>query len=123
MAAAAGGAENYLTRAGDRLDQDEQQLIREHDARLHRVGPVSVGYIHGDNQPRAWLWSQRLALVDFERARPAARVQHFVILATTQWADHPDREQAFLRSYGRELSDAERHALDCTCALDLPAPI
>ncbi|MEU8984784.1 phosphotransferase [Streptomyces sp. NPDC048309] len=118
LAAAADGAEKYLARAGDRLDQDEQQLIREHAARLRRVGPVPVGYIHGDNQPRNWLWSQRLALVDFERFRPAARVQDFVILATTQWADHPDRETAFLHSYGRDLSDAERHALRCLTALD-----
>jgi hypothetical protein len=53
-----------------------------------------------------------------KRTRPTARVQDLVILATTQWADHPDRETAFLRSYGRELSDAERHALRCLTALD-----
>lgn len=119
LAAAADGAEKYLARAGDRLNQDEQQLIRDHAARLRRAGPVPIGYIHGDNQPRNWLWSTRgLALVDFERSRPAARVQDFVILATTQWAGHPDREKAFLHSYGRELSDAERHALRCLTALD-----
>ncbi|GAA2969451.1 aminoglycoside phosphotransferase family protein [Streptomyces lactacystinicus] len=117
--AAADGAEKYLARAGDRLNQEEQQLIRDHAARLRHVGPVPVGYVHGDNQPRNWLWSKHgLALVDFERTRPAARVQDFVILATTQWADHPDREKAFLLSYGRELSDAERHALRCLTALD-----
>lgn len=117
--AAADGAEKYLARTGDRLNQEEQQLIQDHAARLRHVGPVPVGYIHGDNQPRNWLWSQHcLALVDFERTRPAARVQDFVILATTQWADHTDREKAFLLSYGRELSDAERHALRCLTALD-----
>lgn len=50
MSAAADGAEKYLARAGDRLNQDEQQLIRDHAARLRRVGPVLVGYIHGDNR-------------------------------------------------------------------------
>ncbi|MBK3623311.1 phosphotransferase [Streptomyces sp. MBT49] len=119
LSAAADGAEKYLARAGDRLDHDEQQLVRDHAARLRRVGPVPIGYIHGDNQPRNWLWSTSgLALIDFERSRPAARVQDLVILATTQWADHPDREKAFLLSYGRELSDAERHALRCLTALD-----
>ncbi|WP_093802083.1 aminoglycoside phosphotransferase family protein [Streptomyces sp. Wb2n-11] len=119
LAAAADGAEKYLARAGDRLNQDEQQLIRDHAARLRRVGPVPVGYVHGDNQPRNWLWSRHgLALIDFERCRPAGRIQDFVILATTQWADHPDREKAFLQSYGRELTDAERHALRCLSALD-----
>ncbi|MFJ1954576.1 phosphotransferase [Streptomyces microflavus] len=117
--AAADGAEKYLARAGDRLNQDEQQLIRDHAARLHRVGPVPVGYIHGDNQPRNWLLSKHgLALVDFKRTRPATRVQDLVILTTTQWAAHPDREKAFLHSYGRELSDAERQALRCLTALD-----
>ncbi|MEU6210873.1 aminoglycoside phosphotransferase family protein [Streptomyces sp. NPDC047023] len=80
--AAADAAEKYLTRTGDRLTQDEQRLIRDHAARLRRVGPVPVGYIHGDNQPRNWLWSEHgLALVDFERTRPAALVQDLVILA------------------------------------------
>ncbi|MFC9585811.1 phosphotransferase [Streptomyces yangpuensis] len=117
--AAADGAEKYLARAGDRLNQDEQQLIRDHAARLRLVGPVPVGFIHGDNQPRNWLWSKHgLAVVDFERTRPTALVQDFVILANTQWADHPDREKAFLLSYGRELSDAERQALRCLTALD-----
>lgn len=119
LPAAADGAEKYQARARDRLNQDEQQLIRDHAARLRRVGPVPVGYIHGDNQPRNWELSTRgLALIDFERSRPAARVQDLVILATTQWADHPDREKTSLRSYGRELSDAERHALRCLSALD-----
>ncbi|MGW0393490.1 phosphotransferase enzyme family protein [Streptomyces sp. NPDC003042] len=117
--AAADGAETYLARAGNRLNEDEQQLIRYHAARLRRVGSVPVGYIHGDNQPRNWLWSKDgLALIDFERTRPAARIQDFVILTATQWADHPDRAQAFFRGYGRSLTDAERHALPCLTALD-----
>ncbi|MCX5232374.1 phosphotransferase enzyme family protein [Streptomyces sp. NBC_00233] len=119
LEAAADGAEKYLARAGARLTADEQQVIRDHAARLRRVGPVPVGYVHGDNQPRNWLWSTTgLALVDFERTRPAARVQDLVILAVGEWLDHPDREQAFLQAYGRALSTAERHALRCLTALD-----
>lgn len=119
LAAAADGAEKYLGRAGGRLDTSEQQLVRDYAAQLRRVGPVPLGCIHGDNQPRNWLWSgEGLALVDFERSRPAARVQDFVILAVTEWLDHPDRERAFLRSYGRELTESERHALRCLSALD-----
>ncbi|MGW7312261.1 phosphotransferase enzyme family protein [Streptomyces sp. NPDC054865] len=119
LAAAADGAEEYLGRAGDRLTGDEQQLIRDHAARLRRVGPVPVGFIHGDNQPRNWLSSPAgVALVDFERSRPAACVQDLVILAVTQWLDHPDRREAFLRSYGRPLTEAEEQALPCLAALD-----
>ncbi|MGW3974612.1 phosphotransferase [Streptomyces ardesiacus] len=51
LAAAADGAEKYLGRAGDRLTEDEQQLVRDYAARLRPVGPVPLGYIHGDNQP------------------------------------------------------------------------
>ncbi|GAA1237148.1 phosphotransferase enzyme family protein [Streptomyces rhizosphaericus] len=119
LPAAADGAEKYLARAGDRLTEDERQLIRDHAAQLHRVGAVPVGYIHGDNQPRNWLWSPTgLALIDFERTRPAACVQDLVILTVTEWLEHPERERAFLRSYGRELTGAERHALRCLTALD-----
>ncbi|MEU9182781.1 hypothetical protein AB0C90_39570 [Streptomyces sp. NPDC048550] len=53
LPAAADGAEKYLARAGNRLNQDEQQLIRDHAARLRRVGPVPVGYIHGANRAGA----------------------------------------------------------------------
>ncbi|MDJ0382117.1 phosphotransferase [Streptomyces sp. G-G2] len=119
LGAAADGAEKYLARAGDRLSGGEQRLVRDHAAQLRCVGPVPVGYIHGDNQPRNWMVSEGvLAIIDFERTRPAARVQDLVILAVTQWIDHPDRERAFLSSYGRALTDAERHALRCLTALD-----
>jgi hypothetical protein len=50
LTAAADGAEKYLARARDRLNQDEQQLIRDQAARLRRVGPLPLGYVHGDNQ-------------------------------------------------------------------------
>ncbi|MFE5302007.1 phosphotransferase [Streptomyces sp. NPDC056632] len=118
LVAAADGAEKYLGRAGDRLTADEQQLVRDY-AQLRRVGPVPLGYIHGDNQPRNWLWSEAgLALVDFERTRPAARVQDLVILTATEWLGHPDRERAFLQTYGRDLTSAERQGLRCLTALD-----
>ncbi|MFF3015531.1 phosphotransferase enzyme family protein [Streptomyces sp. NPDC057939] len=119
LAAAADGAEKYLARAGDRLTTVEQQLIRNHAAHLRRIGPVPVGFIHGDNRPRNWLVSESgVAHIDFERTRPAARVQDLVTLTVNEWLDHPDREQAFLQSYGRPLTDAERHALTCLTALD-----
>ncbi|MGW7463800.1 hypothetical protein ACWGJT_03615 [Streptomyces xantholiticus] len=47
---AADGTEKYLARTGARLTADEQQVIRDHGAKLRRVGAVPVGYIHGDNQ-------------------------------------------------------------------------
>ncbi|MEV1047573.1 phosphotransferase [Streptomyces sp. NPDC049916] len=119
LRAAADGVEKHLGRAGYRLTGDEQQLVRGYAARLRRIGPVPVGYVHGDNQPKNWLWSgSAVALVDFERARPAACVQDLTILAATEWLDHPDRERSFLQGYGRGLTGAERNALRCLTALD-----
>ncbi|MEU8945307.1 hypothetical protein [Streptomyces sp. NPDC048489] len=59
LPSAAEEAEKNLARTGDWLDQDEQQRIRDHAARLRRVGPVPIGYIHGGNQPKNWLRSTR----------------------------------------------------------------
>ncbi|MFD5568985.1 phosphotransferase [Streptomyces cadmiisoli] len=117
LEAAADGAEKYLACAGDQLSGGGQQLVRDYAAQLRSVGRVPLGYIHGDNQPRNWLWSGVMAFVDFERTRSAARVRDLVILAVTEWLDHPDREQAFLQGYGRVLTGAERHALRCLTAL------
>ncbi|MFE2163941.1 phosphotransferase enzyme family protein [Streptomyces sp. NPDC059447] len=119
--AAADGAEKHLARAGDRLSPGEQQLVRDYAERLRGVGRVPVGYIHGDNQPRNWLWSRpdrRLALVDYEQSRPAPVVQDLVILATAEWVDHPDRMRAFFQGFGRRLTESERYALRYLTALD-----
>ncbi len=50
LEAAADGAEKYLARAGDRLTEGERQVIRDHAAELRRIGPVPVGFTHGDNR-------------------------------------------------------------------------
>ncbi|MER6447225.1 phosphotransferase enzyme family protein [Streptomyces venezuelae] len=123
FAAVADRAQTHLARAGDRLGPDEQQLVRGYAEGLRGVGRVPVGFIHGDNQPRNWLWSRgegagRLALVDFERSRPAPAVQDLVGLATGPWLDDPDRMQAFFLGFGRRLTEDERYALRCLTALD-----
>ncbi|MFJ5546769.1 phosphotransferase enzyme family protein [Streptomyces sp. NPDC093225] len=121
LASAANGAEKHLARAGDRINPAERQLVRDYAEQLRRVGRVPVGLIHGDNQPRNWLWSRvehRLALVDFERSRLAATVQDLVNLAAGQWLDHPDRMQAFFLGFGRQLTEGEHYALRCLTALD-----
>ncbi|MGY0070815.1 phosphotransferase [Streptomyces sp. QTS137] len=51
LRAAADGVKKHLGRAGDRLTGGEQELVRDYAAQLRRVGPVPLGYIHGDNQP------------------------------------------------------------------------
>ncbi|MEU9303291.1 aminoglycoside phosphotransferase family protein [Streptomyces sp. NPDC048269] len=121
FSAVADGAEKHLARAGDRISPDEQQLVRDYAERLRGVGRVPVGFIHGDNQPRNWLWSRvdrRLALVDFERSRPAPTVQDLVNLAAGHWFGHPDRMQVFFLGFGRQLTKDEQYALRCLTALD-----
>ncbi|MFI6107472.1 hypothetical protein [Streptomyces sp. NPDC051310] len=70
--AAADGAERNPARTADRLPQDEHQVIRGYAAQLLRVGPVPIGYIHGDKQPRNGGWCEAgFALVDLERLADA----------------------------------------------------
>ncbi|MCM1974558.1 phosphotransferase [Streptomyces sp. G1] len=123
--AAANAVEDHLAQAGAQMSVAEQSLVRGYAERLRHVGRVPVGLIHGDSRPRNWMWSAdgRLAIIDFERARTAPVVQDLVILATSEWADHPDRMGAFFQGYGRRLTDDERVALRCLTALDAAASI
>ncbi|WP_371589132.1 phosphotransferase enzyme family protein [Streptomyces virginiae] len=124
--AAADKVEMHLAQAGSLMSSAEQKLVRGYAQRLRQVGSVPVGLVHGDNRPRNWLWSrpdQRLFLIDFELTRMAPAVQDFVILATTVWAERPDRMGAFFQGYGRQLAEGERIALRCLTALDAAASL
>ncbi|MFJ9580759.1 phosphotransferase [Streptomyces sp. NPDC101191] len=115
---AALGAEKHLATAGERVSQAERSLVRRLAGELLRLGPVPLGFLHGDAWDRNLLWSHRAAWVDFERSRFGAIVQDFVPLYCGAWANDPGARAACLRGYGRELSAAEDHALLCLAALD-----
>lgn len=63
--------------------------------------------LHGDFQPRNWLWSrrlERLALIDFEAATRGFWVEDLAWLFATTWSSRPDLRESFLQGYGAELS-------------------
>lgn len=89
-----------------RIEPAVEKLARDVLA-AHDPGPVTVVPTHGDWQPRNWLadgaW---LRVIDFGRFdfRPAS--SDLCRLATQQWADRPDLEEAFLDGYGCDPRDA-----------------
>jgi hypothetical protein len=66
-------AEGHLQRAGRLLTPAQSALARRSAERLgHLAAVLPAVPIHGDTQPRNWLWdpaARRLAMIDFERAR------------------------------------------------------
>lgn len=121
LRSAADGVEKHLREAGDRVTPAEQKLVRDLAEQLRGLPPLPLAFIHGDAWDRNLLWSKDLGQagwVDFERARFAAAVQDFVLMACTTWADRPDLRAACLQGYGRDLTPEEQHALKCLAALD-----
>ncbi len=115
-------AEGHLQRAGHLLTPAQSALARhsaEHFVHLAAVLPAVP--IHGDTQPRNWLWdpaARRLAMIDFERAEVAPAVRDLVRLVDGAWDGRPDLAQAFFTGYGRALSGIEEEALTCLTVLD-----
>lgn len=69
-----------------------------------------VGFIHGDFQPRNWLWStprREIAMIDFEESEIGYGVEDFGWLFATTWDRRNDLKKAFLEGYGRALTDSE----------------
>ncbi|MEV8319557.1 aminoglycoside phosphotransferase family protein [Streptomyces sp. NPDC059900] len=111
-------AGRLLDQAGGRLTATEHGLVRRLAEHLRLAGPLQLGFIHGDAQPKNLLWSQQAAWVGFGRARFAPVVQDFVRMACGVWDGRPDLRTAFFRGYGRELTPQEGVALKCLAALD-----
>ncbi|WP_328580444.1 aminoglycoside phosphotransferase family protein [Streptomyces sp. NBC_00370] len=118
LRAAAHGAERHLREAGDRLTPAERTLVGRLAAELCMIGPLPLGFIHGDAWPRNLIWSGHSAWLDFERSRFAPVAQEFVQLACEVWADRPQLRAACFSGYGRELTSEESHALMCLAGLD-----
>lgn len=128
VARAAAGADNHLGRAGALIAPEGHRTVQWHATALGRLGPLPVGFIHGDYQERNWLLdadalARGFGAVDLERARPHAAVADLVPLACGSWVGRPDLQEAFLDGYGRALTAEEQWALRCLCALDAASAI
>ncbi|MFH8388174.1 phosphotransferase enzyme family protein [Streptomyces sp. NPDC018036] len=111
-------ADRHVEAAGHRLTPEQRTLVRHLTDRLRQVGPLHLGFIHGNATPANLLWSGHAAWIGFARSRFAPVVQDFVALACGAWADRPRLRTAFLGGYGRELTPEEQHVLTCLAGLD-----
>jgi hypothetical protein len=114
--------EEHLRRARGLLAPPEIALVRRCAADLLSLAPeLSAVPVHGDAQPRNWLWDQasrRLAMIDFERAEPGPAVGDLVRLEYGPWDQRPDLRACFHSGYGRALTRTEEDALPRLAALD-----
>jgi hypothetical protein len=80
---------------------------------------MEAAVCHLDYQPRNWrLHRDELFVVDFEHARPDARIRDFARLQRRRWVRHPHLREAFFSGYGRTLSDAEDQLLHLFGAIE-----
>lgn len=100
------------------VSKDERRWLLLSALRLFTT--VMEGAVcHLDYQPRNWLLHHdELFILDFEHARPDARVRDFARLQHRHWAHHPRLRPAFLSGYGRALTDAEEELLHLFAALE-----
>jgi Ser/Thr protein kinase RdoA (MazF antagonist) len=99
---------NWVDRAGDLLNADERRLLLDH-ADAIAASFVEVRFCHLDFQPRNWMvdGDGTVRLIDFEHARPDARIRDMARLAHRYWPHRPDLYQAFVGGYGASLSEEE----------------
>ena len=104
-------AEQRLTACRQLLGDEDVRSVDIATSVLADAGAYcEVGNIHGDFQPRNWLWSstsQDTALIDFEEAEIGYVVEDFGWLFATTWARRDDLRDAFLDGYGRQPSEPE----------------
>lgn len=80
---------------------------------------MEAAVCHLDYQPRNWrLHRDELFIIDFEHARPDARIRDFARLQHRYWVSHPHLRDAFFSGYGRTLSDAEDQRLHLFGAIE-----
>ncbi|MFH8345110.1 phosphotransferase [Streptomyces sp. NPDC018045] len=109
-----------LSHAGA-LGDAERRFVLDRAALLHLLPPLPAAFLHGDLDAHHLLWDAagpRLALVGFAQARRGCAAEDLVRMAYGPWQRDRGLRAAFLRGYGRELTDAERYALPTLAALD-----
>lgn len=99
-----GAAVEREAASGSVLDHTHHQtLARAHAAMAQAAPSYAPATLHGDFQPRNWLWSrqaERLALIDFEAVTRGFWVEDLAWLFATTWSSRPDLRDSLLRGYG-----------------------
>jgi len=87
-----------------------EMLDQSRTALAGAASECRLGMIHGDFQPRNWLWAEetgRVALIDFETLAIGFGLEDFGWLFATTWQPRPDLRAAFLDGYGAPLQPVE----------------
>jgi Ser/Thr protein kinase RdoA (MazF antagonist) len=102
----------WLRRAAAALEPEQARIVELHGPRPELFTDARRVACHRDFAPRNWLWDgERLAVVDFEHARPDLALVDLAKLCVGSWAQRPDLAVAFFAGYGRSPSDLEREQL------------
>ncbi len=121
--------DRLAAKTGDLLRQVREELTRQQRARLReqvrdlrtQARQLPAVPTHGDFQPRNLLWdpaTRQLAVIDFEKAAPAAAVRDLTLLEAGPLNDRHDLRDAFYQGFGRTLSLTEHAALTALLHLD-----
>jgi aminoglycoside phosphotransferase (APT) family kinase protein len=114
-------ADQLLEQARDQLTAGEHAQVREQARQLRELAPqLPAVSTHGDFQPRNLLWdpvARHLAVIDFEKAAPAAAVRDLMRRESGPLRGREDLREAFYHGFGRALSRAEHAALAARAVL------
>ncbi|QWC86347.1 aminoglycoside phosphotransferase family protein [Nocardioidaceae bacterium] len=110
---AAAQAQRLLVAARDHVSQEERDFVERRAAMLVEEPETRAVPTHGDYRPRNWLLGPHgtLRVLDFGASGWAPASVDFALLAHGPWQRRPKTRQAFLRGYGRELTDREEQAV------------
>ncbi|MEV6987010.1 aminoglycoside phosphotransferase family protein [Sphaerisporangium sp. NPDC051017] len=115
MAEQADEATACLERTAEHLTDAQRALVQQVSREIPDLAEgLPLVFQHGDYSPRNWLWDAERGtqgLIDFEKSAHGLAVEDLVWLCGAVWPTRPDLKRAFLKGYGRELSDAEQRVL------------
>lgn len=105
--------ESWLQQAADVISHEDLNWARERFGDPRDFGESPRVPCHRDYTERNWLIlnGDRLAVIDFEHARPDQWRADLLKLWGGAWRSDPRLQAAFLRGYGRALTDEDEHLL------------
>lgn len=114
--------DTHIARAGAELDETQRDHVHRAAQQLTTLATSMPAVpTHGDFWPRNLLIdpdTDRVAVIDFERAALAPAIRDFVRLETGVFERSPAAREAFYAGYGRVLEPAETSGLRAWAVLD-----
>lgn len=103
------------------LDRDDRGVLKTaREVFMASAPSAGLGVIHGDFQPRNWLWDtrhSRFGLIDFETMTVGFVIEDLGWMFATQWHANPRLRASFLSGYGGALRKEDELLLCANTAL------